>query len=329
MNKRFLSIVAIVAIGLLSVANSLMLVRANVGAARLSAPSIPQLINYQGRLTDAAGNPINTTGEERIAMRFCLYDTDVGGSPVDGWCETHAVSVTYGVFSVLLGSDTLIPETVFDRTDLYLGVKVGNDDEMTPRRRVVSVGYAYRAEDTGHAIQADQATEATHAAQADLATTADTVDGLHASVTPEANKLVPLGSNTKLPSSVLPLSAAQAIYNDEVCLDSHEGEQDMPNMTLNMATYGSELLCMFTAPIILDSGGGYGLVRVKLYIDGSLKCSTASEVEGKLNVVAINCLQPGLTPGNHTVKIAWSVGDVGSRVCQRYGCRTLICQDLN
>jgi len=56
MNKRFLAILATVAI-LLGVANSLMLVRQSAGAPGLSAPSVPQLISYQGRLTDAAGNP--------------------------------------------------------------------------------------------------------------------------------------------------------------------------------------------------------------------------------------------------------------------------------
>jgi len=304
MNKRYFSIAATVAI-ILSVANMLLLIRGNAGASRLSATNVPQRISYQGRLTDrTSGKPVP---DGPYNMRFCLYAESTGGSPI--WCEDQTVSVEGGVFSVLLGN---IPETAFDGTERYLGVKISPDtQEMDPRRHVVSVGYAYKAEDAAQAANTD------------------TVDGIHASVTPEANKLVPLGSNAKLPSSVLPLSAAQAAYNNEVCVYAEDGAQDMPGMTLSMATYGSELLCMFTAPIILDSGGGSGLVRVYLYIDGNLACSTASEVEGKLNVVAINWLQTGLIPGNHTVKIVWNVGDGGRAVCQRYGCRTLTCLDLN
>lgn len=153
MNKRYLLILIIIAI-LLSIANSLTLVRQTVSAARLAAPSIPQVISYQGRLTDAAGNPL--TGD--YDMRFCLYGEPAGGSAL--WCEQAAVSVSYGVFSVLLGSITSIPQELFDEPDLFLGVKIGSDDEMIPRRRIVSVGYAYRAE---------------------IALDADTVDDMHAS----------------------------------------------------------------------------------------------------------------------------------------------------
>jgi len=159
MNKRHPAIAAIVVIGLLTIVNSLMLVRQSAGAAPSAAPDVPQLISYQGRLTDAAGNPL--TGDYDV--RFCLYDVPTGGSAL--WCETHAavndtaIPVTDGVFGVTLGSITSIPEPLFDEPELYLGVKVEGDAEMAPRRRVVSVGYAYRAE---------------------MAVDADTVDGMHA-----------------------------------------------------------------------------------------------------------------------------------------------------
>ena len=164
MNKRYFSIAAIVAI-MLSVANMVVLIRGNAAASRLAATNVPQLMSYQGRLTDADGNPLTGT----YNMQFCLYDTDVGGTPVDGWCENQTVSVTDGVFSVLLGSITPMPETVFDGTERYLGVKVESDAEMTPRRRVASVGYAYRAEESSAADYASSAGNA------------DTVDDMHAS----------------------------------------------------------------------------------------------------------------------------------------------------
>jgi hypothetical protein len=133
-------------------------------------------------------------------MRFCLYAAPSGGTAL--WCEETTVPVSYGVFGLLLGSVTPIPETAFDGSDRYLGVKVGSDEEMTPRRRVVSVGYAYRAEESltaatadyalfagnadyaaaaGDADYANSAGDADTAGYASAAGNADTVDDKHAS----------------------------------------------------------------------------------------------------------------------------------------------------
>jgi hypothetical protein len=174
MNKRFLSILAIAAIGLLTVVNSLVLVRVNASAARLSAANVPQVISYQGRLTDAAGNLL--TGN--YDMRFCLYADPSGGSSL--WCETQAVPVSYGVFSVMLGSGTPIPVPLFDGSDRYLGVKVGDDSELMPRRILVSVGYAIKADEASTAATADYATSAGNADYASSAGNADMVDSKHA-----------------------------------------------------------------------------------------------------------------------------------------------------
>ena len=185
MSKRTPSILAVVTI-LLGVGNSLMWVWQTVRAAPSSSPGVPQLIGYQGRLTDPSGVPL--TGE--VDMRFCLYDVPSEGSAL--WCEQATVPVSYGVFSVLMGSVTPIPDTLFGGTALYLGVKVGADAEMTPRRRVVSVGYAYRAEEAATATyattagSADTCSTAAYAASAgsadlaNFADDADTIDGVHA-----------------------------------------------------------------------------------------------------------------------------------------------------
>jgi len=61
------------------------------------------------------------------------------------------VAVEKGIFSVLLGSGNPIPDSVFDGNVRYLGTKVGNDPEMTPRKSIVSVAYAFKS------LQADTA----------------------------------------------------------------------------------------------------------------------------------------------------------------------------
>jgi len=103
---------------------------------------IPNLINYQGRLTNPTGAPVTNT----LSMVFSIYSTAAGGTAL--WQETQPnVTVTNGVFNVLLGSTTPagIPSNIFNNSVLYLGIKIGTDPEMAPRFRLTSVAYAIRA----------------------------------------------------------------------------------------------------------------------------------------------------------------------------------------
>ena len=97
-------------------------------------------INYQGYLTDSSGNPVNDT----LDMGFRLYNVESGGEAL--WTETQNVEVQDGLFSVLLGSVTDIPAGgVANNDDLWLGIAVGADDEMSPREKIASVPYAMSA----------------------------------------------------------------------------------------------------------------------------------------------------------------------------------------
>ncbi len=107
----------------------------------ISNAVVPQLINYQGWLTNKDGEPLNAT----VSVQFRIYDQETGGNEL--WSETQSVSVVDGIFSVLLGPVTPIPYSVFNGDDRYLALQVGNDSEMTPRKRLVSVGYTFRAYD--------------------------------------------------------------------------------------------------------------------------------------------------------------------------------------
>jgi hypothetical protein len=117
--------------------------------ATLASAQVPRMINYQGKLTTSAGAPVNDT----LQMVFSIY-ADSGGTNLL-WTETQpAVIVEKGVFNVLLGSVDSIPYSVFDGSIGYLGVKVGEDPEITPRKKMVSVAYAYRAGEGGGWIDA-------------------------------------------------------------------------------------------------------------------------------------------------------------------------------
>ena len=99
-----------------------------------SSAQVPQLINYQGKLTKPTGAPLDTT----IQMVFTIYADSNGVTSL--WTETQtAVAVQKGVFNVLLGSVVPVSYSTFDGTTRYLGVKVGGDPEITPRKPMVSV----------------------------------------------------------------------------------------------------------------------------------------------------------------------------------------------
>jgi hypothetical protein len=105
----------------------------------VSALAIPQLINYQGELTDSSGNPITNS----VSITFTIYNAATAGDVL--WTETQTVTVTDGVFNVLLGSQTPIPADTFDGDERYLGVQVGADPEMAPRQVLASVPFCFRA----------------------------------------------------------------------------------------------------------------------------------------------------------------------------------------
>ena len=103
------------------------------------ASAIPQQIAYQGYLEDDTGTPIDTD----VEMTFALYDVSSGGTAL--WSETYpAITVTDGHFSVHLGTITPVPHIFHG--NIWLGITVEADDEMTPRTKFSSVPYAYRVE---------------------------------------------------------------------------------------------------------------------------------------------------------------------------------------
>ncbi len=98
----------------------------------------PQTIGFQGFLTSTGGTPLNASP----SIEFCLYTVVSGGSSV--WCETQAVTVTDGIFSVRLGSVNPLTAVPFDE-QYYLGTNVAGDGEMSPRQSLEAGPYALRS----------------------------------------------------------------------------------------------------------------------------------------------------------------------------------------
>ncbi len=108
-------------------------------------------INYQGKLTDASNVAV---ANGNYNMEFKLYTVSSAGTAI--WTETRTgasqVSVSSGLFSVLLGEVSSLASVDFNQT-LYLGVNIGGtgatptwDGEMTPRKKLGAVPAAVVAE---------------------------------------------------------------------------------------------------------------------------------------------------------------------------------------
>ena len=75
---------------------------------------IPQMITYQGKVTDSGGDAI---ADGSYTMRFYLYDQETGGT--QQWDSGNlSVQVSSGIFSVLLGDGN--PITIEFSDDCWL-----------------------------------------------------------------------------------------------------------------------------------------------------------------------------------------------------------------
>jgi hypothetical protein len=107
----------------------------------------PQLINYQGRLTDGAGTPLSD-GPHSVQFRI-WDDTTLTGGPHLLWDSGPLVVTTdKGIFTVKLGTppQPSLGLNNFNDTSIYLGITVGADPEIAPRTRLTSVPFAMSAQ---------------------------------------------------------------------------------------------------------------------------------------------------------------------------------------
>ena len=143
--------------------------------ASLAAAGIPKMINYQVKLTDLNNIP---KPDGAYDMKFSIYDDPAAGNRLWTCAGTlitptaTSITITNGIFSILLGAaggDCANALSLdFNSDTYYLGVTVGADAEMAPRKRIGAVGYSYNS---------------------------DSTDGIHASTTATANYILPLDAN--------------------------------------------------------------------------------------------------------------------------------------
>jgi len=108
--------------------------------AAFAAAQAPTTISYQGRLTDAAGDPLT----DPPVVFFYIYAAATGGAPLYTSPAMNIHPDANGVFTVELGP---FAANVFDGSKRYLGIKVGADAEMTPRQILTAAPYSLATND--------------------------------------------------------------------------------------------------------------------------------------------------------------------------------------
>src|SRR3989339_1069509 len=112
-------------------------------------------LNYQGKLQDSSGVPV---ADGAYNIIFTIYDAVAAGNAVWSARESDAcgaafnpsaksVTISNGVFSTLLGeSGDCAISLNFSASAYFLGVTVGADAEMTPRKRIGASLYSFNAD---------------------------------------------------------------------------------------------------------------------------------------------------------------------------------------
>ncbi|MGH8016660.1 MAG: hypothetical protein ACREBV_10745, partial [Candidatus Zixiibacteriota bacterium] len=100
--------------------------------------AVPQLINFQGKVTDNAGNPV-ADGTHNFFFR--IFDNIFSVTPL--WSEGPlTLTTTGGLLNHWLGTGTPLPQSLFmDYPELYLEIEVDGEIQ-TPRVLLTSAPYA-------------------------------------------------------------------------------------------------------------------------------------------------------------------------------------------
>ena len=109
-----------------------------VGGFLVGCNSLAPMMSYQGRLTNATGQPLNGT----YSFRFRLFQASTGGTAV--YTETKDIAVADGLFDTSIGPSTIMadmrPEWLAH--PLWLDVTI-NGEVLEPRQQLLGAPYAF------------------------------------------------------------------------------------------------------------------------------------------------------------------------------------------
>lgn len=136
---------------------------------------VPTLMNYQGQLADASGNPL-ATGD--YSLTFSIHDAAQGGSQVWGPQQFDGgvgpgrgarIPVVQGYFNVMLGPTDTAGRSLADAfgasVNRFIQIQIGSNAPIAPRQQMLTSPFAFAS------VKAKNADVATNALAADSART--------------------------------------------------------------------------------------------------------------------------------------------------------------
>lgn len=141
--------------------------------AALAQSAVPLQITYQGRVTDASGNPLGAAAPINRTVTFRIWNHPSAAAGTNRlYSESQNVTIVNGEFSVLVGTGSAVTtetnlrtlDAIFDGSERYLGVTVDDgtaavDPELSPRQQIVTTAFAFRAK-TAESVTAGAITTA-------------------------------------------------------------------------------------------------------------------------------------------------------------------------
>lgn len=127
---------------------SAMIVVVLIAVSAVSASFTPQ-INYQGKLTDASGNTV-ADGDYNLRFKLCPDSACLTVLFDESFIGANKVTITDGLFSVMIGSVSTTLNTIDFNQTLYLEVNVGGTgtpsfETLLPRKILGAVPNAFNA----------------------------------------------------------------------------------------------------------------------------------------------------------------------------------------
>ncbi len=216
-----------------------------------SSAQIPRTISYQGVLTHPDGNFV---ADGNYSLTLNLYLSATGGTSI--FTEVQSAVVVKGIFNVIIGSVTLLPNALDFNRAYFLGVTIANGTELIPRTALTSVPYALRAERATVAenVSSDAKGVVTTINEVDgplriIGAGGTTVNNTGRNIT-ISSVVSGNGTSFKLPYSDSAVNGIKSIFN--IFNNGATG-----TTISGIANKGSQILTMSSAAIWGDGGFGY------------------------------------------------------------------------
>ncbi|MBI4050544.1 MAG: hypothetical protein HY396_01020, partial [Candidatus Doudnabacteria bacterium] len=151
--KKFVSITAILVLGLLGIGVFL-------ASGAQAATGVPEIISYQGRLTNSSGALLGGSGTDFV-FRFSIWNNPTVPLGLQLWPSgtpgNATTTVVEGVFNVNIGDTSSGTDALTynfnDNDTVYLQVEVSTDgisfEPLSPRQQITASGFAINANTVG------------------------------------------------------------------------------------------------------------------------------------------------------------------------------------